>query len=276
MTCGTHNFGTGPAARKHAREHGGDTAAADSAPPDLTAWQAYHASYGPVRQVKLTRFEQLAAANLTAVQRAVPTVTHHDQADVSVIEEFRQSLKAEAQQRGIRLTALAFHVRALAQTLAEFPRFNSSLDPDGQTLWLKEYCHIGIAVDTPHGLMIPVLRDVNRTGLWRIAAMISDLAQRATQRKIRPHETAGASMTITNLGAAGGLGFTPIINPPEVAILGISRTTTAPVWNGTVFVPAPLTPLDLSYDHRVVNGAAAAGFMTRYCQLLAEPWHLLL
>ena len=148
------------------------------------------------------------------------------------IEAFRASLKTDAQARGVKLTALAFQVKALARCLREFPRFNASLTPDGETLVLKDYVHIGIAVDTPHGLMVPVIRDADRKGLWRIAAEIADLAARAQERKVGPDEMGGASMTISNLGGIGGTAFTPIVNPPEVAILGITRTETVTVWEG--------------------------------------------
>ena len=162
----------------------------------------------------------------------IPQVTHHDRADVRVIEAFRDDLKLEATARCVKLTALAFHVKALAHALRAFPRFNASLGPDGQTLILKGYVHIAVAVDTAYGLMVPVIRDVNEKGLWQIASQIADLAKRAQARKIRPEEMGGASMTITNLGGIGGTAFTPIVNPPEVAILGLTRTEVTPVWNG--------------------------------------------
>ena len=219
----------------------------------------------------MSRFGQLAAANLAAAQALIPAVTHHDRADVAAIGGFCSELKPEAEARGIKLTALAFHVRALARALREFPRFNASLSPDGQTLTLKHYVHIGIAIDTAHGLMVPAIRDTDKQGIWQIASAISDLASRAQARKIGPDEMGGASMTITNLGGIGGTAFTPIINPPEVAILGITRTETVPHWDGEGFRPVPMVPLDLTYDHRVINGAEAARFMSYYCGLLADP-----
>jgi pyruvate/2-oxoglutarate dehydrogenase complex dihydrolipoamide acyltransferase (E2) component len=183
----------------------------------------------------------------------------------------RGELKAEAQARGVKLTALAVQTKALARALKEFPRFNSSLSADGKTLILKNFVHIGIAVDTAHGLMVPVVRDADRKGLWTIASEIADLARRAQARKVRPEEMGGGSMTITNLGGIGGTAFTPIVNPPEVAILGITKTEVSPVWDGAAFMPVPMIPLDLSYDHRVINGADAARFMTYLCRLLADP-----
>jgi pyruvate dehydrogenase E2 component (dihydrolipoamide acetyltransferase) len=230
-----------------------------------------HAQYGPVTEEPMSRFAQVAAANLAAANALIPQVTHHDRADVTAIESLRRALKPEAQARGVKLTALAFQAKALARALREFPRFNASLSADGKTLILKDYVHIGIAVDTAHGLMVPVLRDVDRKGLWQVAAEITDLASRAQARKVSSDEMGGASMSISNLGGIGGLGFTPIVNPPEVAILGITRTETVTVWDGDTPRPVPMVPLDLSYDHRVINGADAARFMTYLAGLLADP-----
>ena len=234
-------------------------------------WDVDHAAYGPVTQEPMTRFASIAAANLAAANHVIPQVTHHDRADMRAIEAFRKKLKPEAADRGVRLTALAFHVKALAICLAEFPRFNASLTAGAEILVLKQFCHIGIAVDTPHGLMVPVIRNADRKGLWQIASEISDLAGRAAQRKIKPDEMGGASMSISNLGGIGGTAFTPIVNPPELAILGITRTEIVPVWENENWTPVPMTPLDLSYDHRVINGAEAARFMAYYAQLVADP-----
>ncbi|MDQ0471402.1 2-oxo acid dehydrogenase subunit E2 [Labrys wisconsinensis] len=239
-------------------------------------WDIDHSLYGPIREEATSRFSQVAAANLSAAQRVIPAVTHHDRVDMAAVEAVRARLKDEASRRGVKLTALAFHMKALARTLADFPRFNASLSADGRTLFLKQYVHIGIAVDTPHGLMVPVIRDVDGKGLWQIAAEIGDLATRAQQRKLGAGESGGASMSISNLGGIGGIGFTPVVNPPEVAILGLSKMEIVPVWNGENFVPTPMTPLDLSYDHRVVNGADAARLLVRYAHLLADPRRLLI
>lgn len=238
---------------------------------DTSYWEVDHAAYGPVSEEPTSRFAQVASANLSAANALIPQVTHHDRAEVSAIEALRTELKPEAQARGIKLTALAFQAKALARALREFPRFNASLSADGKTLTLKDYVHIGIAVDTPHGLMVPVVRDVDQKGLWQIASEIADLAARAGQRKVGPDEMGGASMTITNLGGIGGSAFTPIVNPPEVAILGITRTEIVPQWDGAAFQPVPMVPLDLSYDHRVINGAEAARFTSYLCGLLADP-----
>ena len=238
---------------------------------DTSYWDVDHSLYGPVTEEPMSRFAQLAARNLTAAATVIPSVTHHDSADISRLEAFRKSLKSEAEARGIRLTALAFQVKALARALREFPRFNASLTRDGKTLILKDYVHVGIAVDTAHGLMVPVIRDVDRKGLWAIAAEISDLAGRAQDRKVGADEMGGASMTISSLGGIGGEAFTPIVNPPEVAILGITRARIEPGWNGESFEPVQKLPLDLTYDHRVINGADAARFMTYFCGLLTDP-----
>jgi pyruvate/2-oxoglutarate dehydrogenase complex dihydrolipoamide acyltransferase (E2) component len=253
-----------------------DLTAAASTPSAPSAagaayWDVDHSVHGPVTEEPMSRFAQVAAQNLSAAQALVPAVTHHDQADMTAIEALRAALKPEAQARGVKLTALAFHAKALARALREFPRFNASLSADGRSVFLKGYVHIGIAIDTPHGLMAPVIRDVDKKGLWRIGEEIADLAARAQVRKVRPEELGGASMTITNLGGIGGTSFTPIVNPPEVAILGITRTQIATVWDGDVPRPAPMVPLDLSYDHRVINGADAARFLAFFAQLLAEP-----
>jgi len=239
-------------------------------------WDVDHAAYGPVSQEPLPRVACMVADNLSASHAMIPQVTHHDHANMHAVENLRQELKSQSAARGLKLTALAFHVKALTLSLQAFPRFNSSLTADGTTRVQKHYLHIGVAIDTPHGLLVPVIRDANRKGLWQIAQEIGDLAARARARQIRPDEMGGASMTITNLGGIGGTAFTPIINPPESAILGITRTQTSPVWNGEAFKPVPLAPLDLSYDHRVINGAEAARFLTHHGQLLADPRRMLI
>lgn len=249
----------------------GGIAAAAVPAGDKSYWDVDHGQYGPVHEEPLSRFAQAASANLGAANALIPQVTHHDRADMTAIEAFRLRLKPEAQARGVRLTALAFQLKGLARTLRAFPRFNASLRPDGKTLVLKDYVHVGLAVDTPHGLMVPVIRDADRKGLWQIAGEISDLAARAQARKIAPDEMGGASMTISALGGIGGTAFTPIVNPPELAILGITRTETVTVWDGDTPRPVPMVPLDLSYDHRVINGADAARFLNHLSGLLADP-----
>lgn len=248
-----------------------------SAPsPSSGYWDVDHTQYGPGEAVPMSRFAQLAAANLTASQQHIPAVTHHDKVCMDAVESFRKTLTEDGKRRGVKVTALAFHILALKQALSQFPRFNASLMPGGETLWLKQYFDIGIAVDTPHGLMVPVLRGVDRKGIWDIAQQLSDLADRAQSRKIRPEEMGGASISISNLGGIGGHGFSPIVNPPEVAILGLCRSIHEPVWNGTDFEPRLMCPLSLSYDHRVINGAEAARFCAYYASLLSDPRRLLL
>jgi len=257
-------------------EGSGETAASPAAGADTSYWDVDHAQYGPVSEEPVSRFAQVAARNMAAAQALIPAVTHHDRADMTAVEALRKDWKTEAQERGVRLTALAFHANALARALREFPKFNASLSADGKTLILRDYVHIGIAVDTAHGLMVPVIRDADQKGLWQIAAEIADLASRAQDRKIRPEEMGGASMTISSLGGIGGTAFTPIVNPPEVAILGITRAEMVPVWDGEAFQPVQMVPLDLSYDHRVINGADAARFLSFYAGLLAEPRRMLI
>jgi len=239
-------------------------------------WDVDHSQYGPVREEPMSRFAQTAAKNLAAANALIPQVTHHDEADVGAIEDFRQTLKEEALEAGVKITALAFHVKALAHCLRAFETFNASLSADGRTLILKDYVHIGIAVDTAYGLTVPVVRDADRKGLFAIARDIADLAAKAQARKLPPDAFGGASMSISNLGAIGGIGFTPIVNPPEVAILGITKSRIQPVWDGDAFQPRPMVPLDLSYDHRVINGADAARFLATYARLIGEPQRLML
>lgn len=287
-----------PSARRLAREHGVDLAAlaaelrrerlsegdirtkigggVAAKTPGRNRWDVDHAAYGPVETEPVSRFARLAADNLSAAQAHIPAVTHHDRADMMAVEALRNSLAGEAHQRGVKLTALAFHVKALSRTLKSFPRFNASLSADGENLVLKRYVDIGVAVDTPHGLMVPVIRAADRKGLCEIAAEIADLAARSKERRIKPEEMGGASMSITNLGGIGGRHFSPIVNPPEVAILGITRASVEPVWDGEMFQPVTMCPLDLSYDHRVVNGADAARFLAHYAGLLADPLPMLI
>jgi pyruvate dehydrogenase E2 component (dihydrolipoamide acetyltransferase) len=255
---------------------GGGNAPAASTPDASRYWDVDHAAYGPVTEEPMSRIAQIASANLSAANAMIPQVTHHDRADMRAVEAFRKTLKDEGAVRGVKITALAFHVMALARTLRAFPRFNASLTADGETLVLKDYVHIGIAVDTPHGLMVPVIRDADRKGLWQIAADIAGLAGRAQARKLSGEQMGGGSMSISNLGGIGGTAFTPIVNPPEVAILGLTRTETVPVWENGDWSPVPMVPLDLSYDHRVINGADAARFLTHYARLLADPRRMVL
>ena len=219
---------------------------------------------------------QVAAANLSASQSVIPQVTNHGRADMRRVEAFRATLQEEAAASGVKLTALAFHVKALARCLVEFPRFNASLNADGETLTIKHYVHVGVAVDTPHGLVVPAVRDADRKGVFRIATEIAELAARAQDRKLRPEDLGGASMSISNLGGIRAGEFTPLVNPPEVAIMGLSRVETVPIWENGGWLPVPMASLSLSWDHRVVTGADAARFLTRYEALFADPRRLVI
>ncbi len=258
------------------RNAGGAGNAPAAPGPQTSYWEVDHGQFGAVHEEPVSRFNQAAIRNLSAANAVIPQVTHHDEADISAVEAFRAGLKAEAAERGMKLTALAFHVLALARTLRAHPEVNASLSADANTLITKDYVHIAIAVDTPHGLMVPVIRDADAKGLWQIAAEIADLAARAQARKLGPHEMGGASMTISSLGGIGGSAFTPLVNPPELAILGITRTQMRPHWTGESFEPRPMLPLDLSYDHRAINGALAARVLTTFKALLETPRRMLL
>ncbi|KAA9006760.1 2-oxo acid dehydrogenase subunit E2 [Histidinibacterium aquaticum] len=243
---------------------------------DTSYWDVDHSAYGPVTEEAVSRFSRTAARNLSAANTLIPQVTHHEEAEVTAIEALRSSWRDEAKARGVKLTALAFHVKALAKTLRAFPNFNASLSPDGATLYRKDFVHIGIAVDTPYGLMVPVIRDADRKGLWQLASEIADLAARAQARKIGPDEMGGASMSISSLGGIGGTAFTPIVNPPELAILGLTRTYTATRWTEGTPEPVPMLPIDLSYDHRALNGADAARFAAHLKRLIEDPRRMMI
>ena len=206
----------------------------------------------------------------------VPHVTNHDEADVTDLEAFRRAIKDEAAAAGVRITLLAFVTKAVAATLGEFPSFNASLSPDGGSIVLKKYVHVGIAVDTPNGLMVPVLRDADRKGVYDLAREMAELGARAREGGLKSDELQGGTFTISSLGGIGGTAFTPIINAPEVAILGLSRTRMTPVWDGAAFQPRLMLPLDLSWDHRVVDGAEAARFLAHLARLLADMRRLVL
>ncbi len=232
--------------------------------------------FGPVQEERLTRINQLTGENVHRSWLHVPHVTQFDEADITDLESFRKAKKAEAEQRGTKLTFLSFLLAATAKALREQPRFNASLAPSGDAIVLKDYVNIGIAVDTPNGLVVPMLKDVDRKGIYEIAAELADLSGRARDGKLTPADFQGGTFTISSLGGIGGTAFTPIVNAPEVAILGVSRSRMQPVWNGTEFVPRLMLPLSLSYDHRVIDGAAAARFTVRLGQLLSDLREILL
>lgn len=232
------------------------------------------AAFGPVEIQPLTRIQRISGPRLHASWVNVPHVTQHEEADITALEALRASLKGEAARREVKLTPLSFLMRACALVLREYPRFAASLDPSGQNLVMKGYLHIGFAADTPGGLVVPVMRDVDRKGVYEIAAELGELSARAREGKLQAAQMQGACFTLSSLGGIGGTAFTPIINAPEVAILGISRARVAPVWDGQAFQPRTLLPLSLSYDHRVIDGAAAARFVVALAARLAEPQSL--
>ena len=217
--------------------------------------------FGEIEERPLGRIKKLTAISLTRSWLNIPMVTHHELADVTEMEAFRQSLKSEAEKKGVKVTFLAFIMKALVGALKEYPEFNASLSSDGNSLILKKYYHIGIAVDTPNGLVVPVFRDVDQKHIYDLAEEMAAISSKAREGKLSPKEMQGSCMTISSLGGIGGTAFTPIVNAPEVAILGVTRSDMQPVWNGKEFEPRLMLPLDLTYDHRVIDGVAAAKFM---------------
>ena len=228
------------------------------------------ARFGAIEKTDRSRVDKVTANNMVRSWLNVPHVTQFDDADISDMERFRKDLKDEAADRGVRLTPLPFILKACAVALREHPKLKSSLADGGETLVMKHYCHIGMAVDTPAGLMVPVLRDVDKKSIWELAAEIAAYAERAREKQLRPDDMQGGVFTVSSLGAIGGRGFTPIINAPEVAILGVGRAAVQPVWDGEVFRPQTLLPLALSYDHRVVNGGDGGRFLTELTSLLGD------
>jgi pyruvate dehydrogenase E2 component (dihydrolipoamide acetyltransferase) len=228
------------------------------------------ARFGEVEVTQRSKLDKLTAANMHRSWLNVPHVTQFDEADITALEEFRRSLKAEAEQRGTRLTPMPFILKACAVALREHPKFASSLADNGEQLVFKRYTHIGMAVDTPAGLVVPVIRDVDRKTVWELAAEVLVLAEKARERKLAPADMQGGCFTISSLGNIGGNGFTPIVNTPEVGILGVSRAATKPVWDGQAFVPRTMLPLALSYDHRVINGGDGGRFLSQLVALLGD------
>lgn len=232
--------------------------------------------FGAVETMTLPRIKRLTGVNLHRAWLHVPHVTQHDEADITELEAFRKELKQEGDQRGVRVTMLSFVMKAAVAALKAFPTFNASLDASGEQLILKRYYHLGIAVDTPDGLVVPVVRDVDQKGLWELADELGRLSAKARDGKLSPTDMQGASFTISSLGGIGGTAFTPIVNTPEVAILGLSRSYMKPVYDGTQFLPRLMLPLSLSYDHRVIDGADAARFARYLGLVLGDLRRLLL
>ena len=234
------------------------------------------AKFGEVEEKPLSRIKKISGANLARNWAMIPHVTQHDDADITDLEALRVQLNKENEKSGIKLTMLAFLIKASANALKKYPDFNASLDAGGEMLTLKKYVHIGFAADTPNGLVVPVVRDVDRKGVIEIAQETGDLAKKARDGKLGPAEMSGGCFSISSLGGIGGTAFTPIVNAPEVAILGVSKSSMKPVWDGKQFVPRLTLPLSLSYDHRVIDGAAAARFTAYLAQLLADMRRVLL
>ena len=290
----------GPAVRKLAREFGVDLKAVKGSGPkgrivkeDLHAYVSQRladpstravsvgsgipevaeidfSKFGPVRHEERSRIDKVTATNMSKSWLNVPHVTQFDDADITDLEVFRSSLKAEAEQRGSKISPVPFIIKAVAIALNANPKLKSSLAEQGDVLVYKDYCHIGMAVDTPNGLVVPVIRDADKKSIWALSDEIRELAAKAKDKKLKPDEMQGAVFTVSSLGNIGGRGFTPIVNTPEVGILGVSKASTQPVWDGSSFQPRTMLPVSLSYDHRVVNGGDAGRFLTYLVALLAD------
>ena len=254
---------------------GGASAGGDGAALGLIPWpKVDFAKFGPIERKEMGRIKKISGANLLRNAIMIPAVTNHDDCDITDLEAFRVSTNKENEKSGIKVTMLAFLIKACVAALKKYPEFNSSLD--GDALVYKNYWHIGFAADTPNGLMVPVIRDCDKKGVLQISAEMSELAKKARDGKLSPAEMSGATFTISSLGGIGGKYFTPIINAPEVAILGVCKSTMEPVWNGKEFVPRLMLPLSLTWDHRVIDGAAAARFNAYLGQILGDFRRVLL
>ena len=249
--------------------------AGDGAGLGLIPWpKVDFAKFGPIERKELGRIQKISGTNLLRNAVMIPAVTNHDDADITELEALRVLTNKENEKSGVKVTMLAFLIKACVNALQKFPQFNSSLD--GDALVYKNYWYIGFAADTPNGLMVPVLKDADKKGILQISAEMGELAKKAREGKLSPGEMSGATFTISSLGGIGGRYFTPIINAPEVAILGVCRSTMEPVWNGKEFVPRLMLPLSLTWDHRVIDGAAAARFNVHLGQILADFRRVLL
>src|SRR5579885_1549454 len=251
------------------------TAASGSGSLDLLPWpQVDFSKYGEIEEKSLSRIKKLSGANLARNWVMIPHVTQHELADITDMEAFRKQLGSENKE--VKVTPLVFMIKAVVAALKQYPQFNASLDAGGEKLILKKYFHIGIAVDTPDGLVVPVIRDCDRKGVLELAIELGAISKKARDKKLSPADMSGGCFSISSLGGIGGTSFTPIINAPEVAILGVSRSSMRPVWNGSEFKPRLMLPLSLSYDHRVIDGADAARFATYLAQCLGDLRRLLL
>ncbi len=260
---------------KQALVGGGARAAGGGTGLNLLPWpEVDFGKFGPVETQPLSKIKRATGANLSRNWVQIPHVTQHDVADITEMEVFRKQLGTE--QKDLKITPLVFLIKAAVAALQAFPTFNASLDAKGETLTLKKYFHIGIAVDTPDGLVVPVIRDCDRKGLLDLARELAAISAKARDKKLTPADMSGGCFSISSLGGIGGTAFTPIINAPEVAILGVSKSSLQPVWNGSAFEPRLLLPLSLSYDHRVIDGAAAARFTAFLARALGDLRRLLM
>ena len=232
--------------------------------------------FGPVETKPLSRLKRLSGPHLHRAWLNIPHVTHTDEADITDLEAYRKTLDGAAKEKGYRVTMLAFLMKASVVALKEHPEFNASLAPDKESLILKRYYHIGVAVDTPDGLVVPVIKDVDRKGILELSQELGAVSKRMREGKIAPTDIQGATFSISSLGGIGGTAFTPIVNAPELAILGVVRAMMRPMWDGKAFQPRLILPLCVSYDHRVIDGALAARFTRRLADVLADVRQLVL
>jgi len=246
-------------------------------PFNLPAWpEVDFAKFGPVESQPLSRIQKLSGPYLHRNWISIPHVTHFEEADITELEAFRKAQTVETEKKGFKLTMLAFLIKACVTALKQFPQLNASLDKSGESLIVKKYYHIGVAVDTPEGLVVPVVRDADRKGVFELAHELADISKLARDKKLRPGDMQGGTFSISSLGGIGGNAFTPIINAPEVAILGVARSAIRPSWNGKEFTPRLMLPLALSYDHRVIDGATAARFSSSLASVLSDIRKLIL
>lgn len=238
--------------------------------------QPNFADFGDIRSEPLSRIKKISGKHLHACWLNVPHVTQFDECDITEMEAFRTSLKEQAKARGVGVTPLIFVIKAAIAALKKFPQVNASLSADGENLILKQYYHIGVAVDTPNGLVVPVIRDADKKSVWELAEALKELSHKAREGKLSPTDMSGATFSISSLGGIGGTQFTPIVNAPEVAILGVSKAKMQPVWNGSTFEPRLMMPFSMSYDHRVIDGAQGVRFTTYLGQMLTDIRQLLL
>ena len=279
----TQVAGTGPKARIQKDDvnnfvksalQSGSNASGGAGIPQVPATD--FSQFGEIETVKLSKIQKVTADNMQRNWLNVPHVTQFDDADITDLEAFRKSLKAEGEKRGIKVTPVAFLIKAAAAALAANPEFNRSLAGDGENYVQKHYINIGMAVDTPRGLVVPVIKDADKKGIWEISSDVISMATLARDGKLKPNDMQGGCFTISSLGAIGGNGFTPIVNSPEVGILGVSKSQMKPIWDGSDFQPKLMLPLALSYDHRVINGGDAGRFMTYLVKILSDIRHMTL